>query len=59
MIKVKINSIKDLKNNEHLIPKVILDDIYKRINDWLGSGGSNEDEYIKNQFRVAERVINR
>lgn len=53
---MQINSIEDLIN--HNLPVVVLQDIDKRITDWLAGGGSIEDGYIKQQFRFAENFIN-
>ena len=48
----------DLINHAHKIPFKALQDIDKRIGDWLASGGNIEDGYIKQQFRYAEKIIN-
>ncbi|MBS6503512.1 MAG: hypothetical protein KH415_18170 [Clostridium sp.] len=57
---MKINTIEDLfKVN---LPTEVIKDIDKRITDHLASGGSEDDPYIKQQFRYAEnflRMINR
>lgn len=58
MMKISINNIDDLINNAHKIPFAALQDIDKRIGDWLASGGNYEDGYIKQQFRYAENIIN-
>ncbi|HFD2032849.1 DUF6877 family protein [Clostridium perfringens] len=55
---VKINSIKELKKHSHKLPEEVALDIQYRMNDWIMSGGSYEDDYIKQQFRYAERIIN-
>ncbi|MEG2289077.1 MAG: hypothetical protein RSA29_04545 [Clostridium sp.] len=52
---MKINSISDLCKYE--IPHEVLKDINKRITDWLASGGKEDDPYIKQQFRYAERFV--
>ena len=52
---MKINSISDLCKYD--IPFVVLKDIEKRITDWLASGGKEDDQYIKQQFRYAEKFV--
>lgn len=55
---VKINSIKELTKHSDKLPEEVALDIQHRIGDWIVSGGSYEDDYIKQQFRYAEKVIN-
>lgn len=57
-MRIKINNVKDILNNSKYIPVEVIQDIDKRISDWLASGGKREDPYIKQQFRYAERVAN-
>lgn len=40
-----------------LLPREVLDDIYRRIGDWLASGGSEEDPYIEQQLRYAKHFL--
>ncbi|MGF9907287.1 DUF6877 family protein [Brevibacillus porteri] len=40
------------------LPRKILDDIYRRIGDWLASGGSEDDPYIEQQLQYAKRFLN-
>lgn len=54
----EIKSIQDLVNKSDMIPAVALKDISGRISDWLSSGGKETDQYIKQQFRYAENLIN-
>ncbi|WMJ79559.1 hypothetical protein RBU49_11730 [Clostridium sp. MB40-C1] len=52
---MKINSISDL--DKYSIPSVVLEDINKRITDWLVAGGKEDDLYIKQQLRYAEKFV--
>ena len=53
---IKIDSILDISKYD--IPVTVLQDVDKRISDWLSTGGNEEDPYIKRQFKYIERVIN-
>lgn len=50
-----INSIEDLLQAK--LPAVVISDIDKRISDWLAACGSEDDPYIKQQFRYAENYL--
>lgn len=50
-----INSVEDLVRAG--LPLRVIHDIDKRITDWLASGGTLEDSYVKQQFRYAEKVV--
>ncbi|TYP68910.1 DUF6877 family protein [Paenibacillus methanolicus] len=39
------------------LPTPVLDDINRRIGDWLAMGGSENDEYIAQQLRYARRFV--
>lgn len=56
---IKINNYQDLLNSKNKIPALVYTDVQKRIGDWLSYGNSLEDDYVKNQFRYVERVLNR
>jgi hypothetical protein len=49
--------IQRLNKIAHKLPLFVLQDIHKRIGDWLASGGSEEDPYIEQQLRYAERFV--
>ncbi|NME64445.1 hypothetical protein HF846_07470 [Clostridium cadaveris] len=53
---IKIDSILDISKYD--IPVTVLQDVDKRISDWLSTGGNEEDPYIKRQLKYIERVIN-
>ena len=52
---MRINSVEDLVRAG--LPLRVIHDIDKRITDWLASGGTLEDPYVKQQFRYAEKVV--
>lgn len=56
---ISIKNMHDLNRNSSLLPKHALKDIYKRITDWVSSGGKFSDPYIKTQFKYAEMLLNR
>ena len=49
--------MEDLVKHWHLLLFEVLQDIDKRIGDWLASGGKIKDSYIKQQFKYAERFL--
>lgn len=49
--------IEQLNALSHLLPTPVLEDIHKRIGDWLASGGEVTDPYIEQQLRFAKRVL--
>ena len=53
----EFNNLTDLSCNLHLIPEAVAVDVMKRIADWLSSGGSSEDRYIKTQLEYASKFI--
>jgi hypothetical protein len=56
---IKINTIEDLSENLNKLPIQAIEDINKRITDWMSEEGSSiDDPYIKQQFRYAENLIN-
>lgn len=55
---IKIETYEEFIEHLDELPTFVLQDIDNRIKDWLASGGSMEDNYIKQQYRYAENVIN-
>ncbi|MBP3930251.1 MAG: hypothetical protein J6D47_11905 [Peptostreptococcaceae bacterium] len=56
-MKTKIKNIDTLGKYINLAPGIVLQDVDKRITDWLLSGGSLEDDYIKQQHKYIEMYI--
>lgn len=52
---MNINTIEDLLKAS--LPVEVVKDIEKRITDWLATGGSYDDPYIKQQFRYAANFL--
>ena len=53
----KFNNFSEFRFNMHLVPEIVALDVMVRINDWLMSGGSLEDEYVKKQLDFASQFI--
>lgn len=51
--------IEQLTEISSQLPISVLLDIKSRIADWLASGGSESDEYIKQQLVYAKNVLKR
>ena len=56
---IRIRTHEEFLEHVHLLPVYVMNDIDKRISDWLAAGGTDEDPYIYQQYRYAENVINR
>lgn len=54
-----MTTVQELDNVFHQLPVPVLNDINHRIGDWLVSGGSITDDYVKRQFQYAFRVVER
>lgn len=39
------------------LPLEVMEDIDKRVGDWLGMGGGEDDPYIHQQLLYAEKII--
>lgn len=53
-----MSPIEEIKAISNELPIEVLEDIKKRIADWLESGGSEDHPYIEQQLRFAKRFIN-
>lgn len=53
------NPIREIAKIAHQLPLAVLQDINKRITDWMASGGKEDDPYIEQQLRFAQNVIKR
>ena len=54
----EFKSFIEFRYNMYLIPEIVALDVLTRINDWIMSGGSLEDEYVKKQLEFASQFIN-
>ncbi|OAB48482.1 hypothetical protein PBAT_02285 [Paenibacillus antarcticus] len=52
-----MNPMDELLKISHLIPFEPLQDINRRIGDWLAMGGKQDDPYIAQQLRYAKRYV--
>lgn len=57
---MKITTHKEFKEAlvKYNIPPEVVNDVNKRISDWLSSGGNLDDPYIKQQWKYIENYIN-
>lgn len=55
----EFKNVVDLTCNLHLIPETIAVDVLKRMVDWLASGGTSEDNYIKRQLAYASQFLSK
>lgn len=49
--------LQELNSIAHKLPLVVLQDVDKRIGDWLASGGKEDDPYIEQQLRFAKKFL--
>ena len=54
-----MSALRELTEITNSIPLVVLQDVHSRIADWLASGGSDDDPYIRKQLEFAKRFINK
>lgn len=51
------NPLQEILKISHLLPMAVLEDINKRVGDWLATGGKDDDPYIDQQLRFAKRFV--
>ena len=54
----EFKSFIEFRCNMYLVPELIALDVITRRNDWIMSGGSLEDDYVKRQLKFASQFIN-
>ena len=52
-----MNSMEELIKISDKIPSAVLEEMHKRIGDWLANGGKKDDPYIEQQLRYAKRFV--
>lgn len=52
-----LTALEKLQEIYTFLPLEVMQDIDKRVGDWLASGGGEDDSYIYQQLRYAERII--
>ncbi|GIP25526.1 hypothetical protein J23TS9_06560 [Paenibacillus sp. J23TS9] len=53
----KANPMEEILKISDQLPMAVLEDINKRIGDWLAMGGESTDPYIEQQLRFARRFV--
>ncbi|WMT79885.1 DUF6877 family protein [Terrisporobacter mayombei] len=58
---IEINNLNELIEaiGKYSVPQHVMIDVDNRIKDWLISGGNESDNYILNQCKYVERIINK
>lgn len=52
-----MTAMDELASITHLLPLPVLEDVNQRCGDWLATGGNEDDPYIHQQLRFANRFI--
>ena len=50
-----MTALEKLENIIDLLPTHVAEDVTKRCNDWISSGGDADDPYIHQQLRYAKK----
>lgn len=53
----EFKTFSEFRYNMHLVPTHIALDVLVRINDWVLSNGSLEDEYVARKLQYASKFI--
>lgn len=56
--RIKVETYEDFAKYIQQLPASVIQDVDKRISDWLAGGGSPDDPYIKQQYRYVENLVN-
>lgn len=54
-----MNPIYEINRLADQLPLAVVQDLHKRIADWLSSGGNYDDPYMFQQLRYAQNVVRR
>lgn len=52
-----MTALGELVKISHYMPLKSLQDVNQRVGDWLASGGNEDDPYIYQQLRFAQRFV--
>ena len=52
-----MTALEKLKNIIDLLPTHVAEDVSKRCNDWMSSGGDADDPYIYQQLRYVKKFF--
>ncbi|MGF7046377.1 hypothetical protein J2T13_000853 [Paenibacillus sp. DS2015] len=52
-----MNPLAEINKIQHHLPLEVLQDIDRRIGDWLATGGKEDDPYISQQLRYVKRFV--
>lgn len=52
-----MSALSELTKITNKLPLEVLQDVHRRMADWLASGGSDDDSYMYQQLRYAQRFV--
>lgn len=50
-------ALAEINSISHKLPFLVLEDINKRVSDWLAAGGKENDPYIEQQLNFAKNFV--